>query len=296
MLATVLGSDGSGGELLIVPGRRQPPARPATRRVSSGNHFIKMNGREVFRFATHDDAQGARRQCVRKAGWQLAELSTDHPAPGQRRASSNRRPSGWACREDKFFVNLDRYGNTSAASIPIALCEAIAAGRIKPGDKLVLVGFGAGLTWAAAAIEWGVPIPGAAAPLVAPFMGELPVLVGRRPLVLPAHRAPRLQLGHGAGGQGRLARQAEATGGQVPHGREEQSEGRLSPQNRSPKPARLRRSVIHVHSWRARSLTTPRETRSPSTAGSSSVSSAWQSAHSLDFTSNSAGQRITVLG
>ena len=52
---------------------------------------------------------------------------------------------------DKFFVNLDRYGNTSAASIPIALCEAIAAGRVQTGDKLVLVGFGAGLTWAAAA-------------------------------------------------------------------------------------------------------------------------------------------------
>jgi 3-oxoacyl-[acyl-carrier-protein] synthase-3 len=60
---------------------------------------------------------------------------------------------------ERFFVNLDRYGNTSAASIPIALCEAAAEGRVHPGDKLVLVGFGAGLTWAAAAIEWGVPVP-----------------------------------------------------------------------------------------------------------------------------------------
>ena len=60
---------------------------------------------------------------------------------------------------DKFFVNVDRYGNTSAASIPIALCEAISAGRVKAGDKLVLVGFGAGLTWAAVALEWGLPVP-----------------------------------------------------------------------------------------------------------------------------------------
>ena len=60
---------------------------------------------------------------------------------------------------DKFFVNLERYGNTSAASIPIALTEAIRAGRVKPGDRMVMVGFGAGLTWAAAALEWGVPIP-----------------------------------------------------------------------------------------------------------------------------------------
>jgi 3-oxoacyl-[acyl-carrier-protein] synthase-3 len=60
---------------------------------------------------------------------------------------------------ERFFVNLDRYGNTSAASIPIALCEAVAQGRVHPGNRLVLVGFGAGLTWAAAAVEWGVPVP-----------------------------------------------------------------------------------------------------------------------------------------
>jgi 3-oxoacyl-[acyl-carrier-protein] synthase-3 len=60
---------------------------------------------------------------------------------------------------DKFFVNLGRYGNTSAASIPIALCEAVDAGRLKPGDHLVMVGFGAGLTWAASVIQWGVPKP-----------------------------------------------------------------------------------------------------------------------------------------
>jgi 3-oxoacyl-[acyl-carrier-protein] synthase-3 len=60
---------------------------------------------------------------------------------------------------DRFFVNVDRYGNTSSASIPIALCEAIGQGRVHSGDKVVLVGFGAGLTWAAAALSWGRPSP-----------------------------------------------------------------------------------------------------------------------------------------
>jgi 3-oxoacyl-[acyl-carrier-protein] synthase-3 len=58
--------------------------------------------------------------------------------------------------EDRFVVNLDRYGNTSTASIPIALCEAVAAGRVRPNDHLVLVGFGAGLTWGAAVVQWNV--------------------------------------------------------------------------------------------------------------------------------------------
>ena len=56
---------------------------------------------------------------------------------------------------DKFFINVDRYGNTSAASIPIALCEAVEEGQVKDGDRLVLVGFGGGLSWAAMLIEWG---------------------------------------------------------------------------------------------------------------------------------------------
>jgi 3-oxoacyl-[acyl-carrier-protein] synthase-3 len=60
---------------------------------------------------------------------------------------------------EKFFVNLDKYGNTSAASIPVALCEAAEAGRIQPGDHVVMVGFGAGLTWAGAVVQWGVPRP-----------------------------------------------------------------------------------------------------------------------------------------
>jgi 3-oxoacyl-[acyl-carrier-protein] synthase-3 len=61
--------------------------------------------------------------------------------------------------EDRFFVNLQHYGNTSSASIPIALCEAVEQGKLKPGDHCILVGFGAGLTWAAALLKWGAPEP-----------------------------------------------------------------------------------------------------------------------------------------
>ena len=156
VLATELGSDGSGGELLILPaGGSHQPASLDT--VSSGGHFIKMNGREVYRFATTVMPKVAL-SVTRKAGWELEDVSLFVPHQANTRIieSAAKRLS---LPIDRFFVNLERYGNTSAASIPIALTEAIAAGRVHEGDKVVLVGFGAGLTWAAAAVEWGAPPP-----------------------------------------------------------------------------------------------------------------------------------------
>jgi 3-oxoacyl-[acyl-carrier-protein] synthase-3 len=156
VLATELGSDGSGGELLIVrAGGSRAPSSYET--VGRGEHFIKMNGREVFRFAATIMPK-ATETVVRKAGWQLADLALVIPHQANIRIieSSIKR---LGLPPEKFFVNLDRYGNTSAASIPIALCEAAMQGRVHPGDKLVLVAFGGGLTWAAAAIEWGLPVP-----------------------------------------------------------------------------------------------------------------------------------------
>jgi 3-oxoacyl-[acyl-carrier-protein] synthase-3 len=152
----VLGSDGSGGELLILPaGGSRAPASHET--VSNGGHFIKMKGREVFRFATTVIPK-ATEAVIQKAGWQLDDLTLVIP-----HQANNRIIESAAKRlnlpQEKFFINLDRYGNTSAASIPIALCEAINAGQVKAGDKLVLVGFGGGLTWGATAIEWGIPVP-----------------------------------------------------------------------------------------------------------------------------------------
>ena len=97
-------------------------------------------------------------QVMQKAGWEKDEIDLIIPHQANIRIIDSAAKRLQLPRE-KFFVNLQNYGNTSAASIPIALCEAIAEGRIKSGDKLVMVGFGAGLTWAAAALEWGVPVP-----------------------------------------------------------------------------------------------------------------------------------------
>jgi 3-oxoacyl-[acyl-carrier-protein] synthase III len=156
VLASELGSDGSGGELLIVrAGGSRAPASFDT--VSNGTHSIWMNGREVYRFATTIMPK-ATEAVVRKAGWQLADLALVIPHQANIRIieSAIKR---LGLPPERFFVNVEHYGNTSAASIPIALCEAVAQGRVHRGDKLVLVGFGAGLTWAAAAIEWGAPVP-----------------------------------------------------------------------------------------------------------------------------------------
>jgi hypothetical protein len=116
-----------------------------------------MNGREVFRFATTIMPK-ATEAVVRKAGWQLADLALVIPHQANTRIIESARKR-LGLPPERFFVNVDRYGNTSAASIPIALCEAVAQGRVHAGDRLALVGFGAGLTWAAAAIEWGAPVP-----------------------------------------------------------------------------------------------------------------------------------------
>lgn len=154
VLSTVLGSDGSGGDLLSVPaGGSAMPTSLET--VSGGQHFIKMDGRAVFRFATRVMAE-ATRAVLEKAGVDIADVDIVIPHQANHRIiQSSMRQLGLP--DEKVFINLQNYGNTSTASIPIALCEAIEQGRLKPNDKLVLVGFGAGLTWAATAIHWVAP-------------------------------------------------------------------------------------------------------------------------------------------
>ena len=156
VLSTLIRADGSGGELLILPagGSHQPPTLDT---VATGQHYVRMNGREVFRFAARVMDEAAR-EVVADAGLTLQDVDLFIPH------QANLRIIQAAVRAlkmpmDKFFVNLERYGNTSGASIPIALCEAVDAGRLSPGDHLVMVGFGAGLTWAASVIQWGVPKP-----------------------------------------------------------------------------------------------------------------------------------------
>jgi 3-oxoacyl-[acyl-carrier-protein] synthase III len=154
VLSTVLGSDGSGGELLEIPaGGSKNPTSLET--VMKDMHTLKMNGREVYRFATRVMVD-ATKQALQKAN--IAPEELDLLIPHQ----ANARIIEYAAKTlnlppEKVFRNLERYGNTSAASIPIALVEAIEEKRVNPGDHIVMVGFGAGLTWASAAIEWTTP-------------------------------------------------------------------------------------------------------------------------------------------
>jgi 3-oxoacyl-[acyl-carrier-protein] synthase-3 len=133
-------------------------AHPATAEtVSNRQHFIQMQGQQVFRFATRIMAEAAR-QVLDQASLKVEDVSLFVPHQANDRIiQAAARALG--VPEDRMFSNLERYGNTSAASIPIALCEAIEQGRIKRDDLIVCTGFGAGLTWAAVAIRWSLPLP-----------------------------------------------------------------------------------------------------------------------------------------
>lgn len=151
VLSGVMRSDGSGGSLLTVPaGGSRFPATLET--VHRKQHTIQMNGREVFRFATKVMAS-ATREVISQAGLKLddIELVVPHQANLRIIEAAAR---GLRLPLDRFMINIERYGNTSSASIPIAVCEAVEQGRIHPGDHIVLVGFGAGLTWGALALQW----------------------------------------------------------------------------------------------------------------------------------------------
>jgi len=161
VLSSTLGADGSGGELLMLPGGGShfPPTLES---VTNGLHYLHMDGRRVYRFATRIMAR-ATRQALKKAGLSSEDLSLLIPHQANQRIIDSAM-RGLKLEDGQVFVNLDRYGNTSSASVPIALCEAVEAGRVRRGDTLVLVGFGAGLTWAAAAVCWSVPLPVATPP------------------------------------------------------------------------------------------------------------------------------------
>jgi 3-oxoacyl-[acyl-carrier-protein] synthase-3 len=155
IMATELGSDGSGADLLTVPaGGSAMPASLET--VSNGSHFIKMDGKAVFRFAVRVMADATRR-VMERAGMSAEDVDLVIPHQANMRIIQNSVQRQLRIPKDKIYVNLQKYGNTSTASIPIALCEAITEQKVRPGDNLVFVGFGAGLTWGACAVKWGVP-------------------------------------------------------------------------------------------------------------------------------------------
>ena len=156
VLSSVLGSDGSGGALLSVPGGgSRTPASLQT--VQDASHFIKMNGKEVYKFAVSALPRSVR-QAVAKADLTLDDIDLFIPHQANIRIIASA-AEALGVPMEKVFTNVERYGNTSAASIPIALCEAIEAGLVTEGTTLVLAGFGGGLSWGAAVVEWAVPIP-----------------------------------------------------------------------------------------------------------------------------------------
>lgn len=158
VLSSVLRSDGAGCDLLAIPSVGSIDANES-RAGANGHKLFKMYmvGGEVFKFATRVVNESID-QATKLAGIDINDI--DLVIPHQ----ANFRILQSAARKlkidiNKFMSNVDRYGNTSAASIPIALCEAIEQKRIHDKDHIALVGFGGGLTWASMIIEWGIPKP-----------------------------------------------------------------------------------------------------------------------------------------
>lgn len=146
-----LGADGSGGELLKIEGGGS--RCPATlESVEAKHHFIYMSGKDVYKFAVRVMGTSAE-EALHKAG--IAKADVDLLIPHQANIRIiNAALDRLELSEDKCMVNIDKYGNMSSASIPVALAEAIEQGRLQEGDKLVLVGFGGGLTWGASVLVW----------------------------------------------------------------------------------------------------------------------------------------------
>jgi 3-oxoacyl-[acyl-carrier-protein] synthase III len=146
-----LGADGSGGEhLLMAAGGSRVPASAES--VAAKQHFARMNGREVFKFATRvlvTSAQAVLEQCGRDVS------DVDVYVPHQ----ANVRIIDHAARklgipEERVVVNVDKYGNTSSGSIPLALADAEAEGRLRDGALVLMTGMGAGLTWGSSLLLW----------------------------------------------------------------------------------------------------------------------------------------------
>lgn len=154
LLGWDLGCDGTAAPLLEV--RAGGSRRPTTvDTVRNGDHWLRMDGREVFRRAVRVVAESAER-ALAAAGLEPADIDVFVPHQANRRivdAAVQR----LGVPAERAVVNLDRYGNTSAASIPLALAEAAADGRVRDGDLVLLSGFGAGMTWASAVLRWEGP-------------------------------------------------------------------------------------------------------------------------------------------
>jgi 3-oxoacyl-[acyl-carrier-protein] synthase-3 len=151
ILATDMGSDGSAAELLYMPGggSKHPPSHAS---IDQRLHFLRMNGTDIFKLAVRRMADSSL-AVIKAAKLKPEDIGCVIPHQANIRIIQAMAKMAKIPME-KIFVNVDRYGNTSAASNLIALYEAVEEGRIQRGDRVVLVAFGAGLTWGSIALQW----------------------------------------------------------------------------------------------------------------------------------------------
>lgn len=157
VMATMLRSDGSGSDLLSLPALYHNPVPMLGTEFSSNGHhknIIDMDGRQVYRFATNVIASSIQ-EVLKQAELTVEDIALIIPH------QANTRIIETAAKKlkvpmEKFYLNVEHNGNTSAASIPLALCDAVREGRLKPDDNVVFVGFGGGLTWGASVVKWDV--------------------------------------------------------------------------------------------------------------------------------------------
>jgi 3-oxoacyl-[acyl-carrier-protein] synthase-3 len=151
LLTAVMGADGEKAELLFMPGggSRCPASKDS---VDARLHYLRMEGKETFKSAVQA-MQSAAQEVLRRCELDITKIKCVIPHQANRRIIDAVGERLGATRE-QIFVNVDKYGNTSAASVAIALDEAVTSGKIQRGDLILLVVFGAGLTWGAAIIEW----------------------------------------------------------------------------------------------------------------------------------------------
>jgi 3-oxoacyl-[acyl-carrier-protein] synthase-3 len=146
-----MGADGDNADLLFMPGGgSRCPA--SVESVGSRQHFLRMSGKETFKQAVQA-MEIAAEEALKRCEIDISQIKCVIPHQANRRiidAVAER----LGARPEQLFVNLEKYGNTSAASVAIALDESVESGRVKRGDLVLLVVFGAGLTWGAAVIEW----------------------------------------------------------------------------------------------------------------------------------------------
>jgi 3-oxoacyl-[acyl-carrier-protein] synthase-3 len=171
ILSVSIHSDGTQGHILEVPaGGSRAPATAET--VARRDHFVKMRGRELFKLAVRGMEESLRK-ALDDAGLSPADLELVIPhQANQRIIDATRERLGLS--PEKVILNIDRYGNTSSASIPISLDEQVRAGRLKPGDNVGFVAFGGGVTWGASVARWTLAAQPVAAEPVGAARGEAP--------------------------------------------------------------------------------------------------------------------------